>query len=536
MGKQSAVWNYFSKIEGGKKVKCSVCSEHLTYKNTTSNLLLHLVNKHKINVQVLPAKGGKRKRFSEEGKQANTESAESDTGEDPDDPPSQEDQAKRRKSYEGGPLDRCISNQTSFSEGGSRDKDCTNALMFMIVKDNLPLSTPEKPGFRVFTKTLQPLYHVPSEPTLTKCIEAKYLRLKLYVGDLIAKAQHITLTMDLWTHKYTMRSHLGVTAHLTIGSKIRSFELGARLMEERKTEQNISAAIRKICEEWQIDSNKVRACVTDGGANIRAAARAEFGDSKHIVCVCHRLNLIGQKAIGNMNAKPPSEQEAAQHDLPEDEEDLDVEGEEEAGADPLRALIIKVKKTVRFFRQSEVARARLDELQKAERGKTESSCLKLIQEVKTRWNSCYDMLERYLLLAPLVNRVILELQRSRASKARPPQIMTAEEEDTLKEVKDLLSPLARATLELSTEKNVTLSKCIPVVRNLRNDIEKFQPTTGISFNLKENLIKLINNSFAGIEGMRMFAISTLLDPRFKKFAFFQDQSAPRRIANAVSWA
>ncbi|XP_052131150.1 E3 SUMO-protein ligase ZBED1-like [Frankliniella occidentalis] len=283
-----------------------------------------------------------------------------------------------------------------FADGGPRDIECTNALMFMIVKDNLPLSTPEKPGFRAYTKSLQPLYHIPGEPSLTKCLEAKYERLKKLVGDMIAKADHITMTMDLWTHKHTMRTHLGTTAHITKGCKTRSYELGARHMEERKTAENIRAAIRDVCNDWQIDRSKVRACVTDGGANIKAAAKAEFGADRHITCVCHQLNLIGQKAIGNMDAKPPSEMDAVASDLPEDEDDLD---EEEMGPAPppdsLRAILIKVKKTVRFFRQSEVARARLDELQKAELGKSESSCLKLIQEVKTRWNSCFDMLERY---------------------------------------------------------------------------------------------------------------------------------------------
>ena len=74
---------------------------------------------------------------------------------------------------------------------------------------------------------------------------------------------------------------------------------------------------------------------------------------------------------------------------------------------------------------------------------------------------------RYFLLAPLVTRVIIEVQRERSSKAKPPTILTPDDEDALKEVRDLLSPLARAIKEISSEKLVTLSKCIPVIKSLR---------------------------------------------------------------------
>lgn len=66
-----------------------------------------------------------------------------------------------------------------------------------------------------------------------------------------------------------------------------------------------------------------------------------------------------------------------------------------------------------------------------------------------------------------MNRVLLDVQRLKGStKSKPPNLLSAEEEDILREAKELLSPLARTTKELSGE-SVTLSKVIPVIRNLR---------------------------------------------------------------------
>ncbi len=101
--------------------------------------------------------------------------------------------------------------------------ECTNALAYMIVKDNLPLRTPEKPGFRKFTSTLQPLYKIPSEPTVTRFIREKYKVLQARIQNLITKASHITLAMDLWTHKNTMRSFLGMTCCMTKGKRTVKF-------------------------------------------------------------------------------------------------------------------------------------------------------------------------------------------------------------------------------------------------------------------------------------------------------------------------
>lgn len=89
----------------------------------------------------------------------------------------------------------------------------------MVCRDNMPLRTPEKEGFRAFVKKLNPMYKVPGEPRVTKVIEEKYLELKREVAEvLIKEAEWYSLTFDLWTHKDTMRGFLGMTIHIVRGN------------------------------------------------------------------------------------------------------------------------------------------------------------------------------------------------------------------------------------------------------------------------------------------------------------------------------
>ncbi|KAK3928324.1 E3 SUMO-protein ligase ZBED1 [Frankliniella fusca] len=549
----SPVWGeWFTKVKGkdGKtKAQCQKCPTQFAFHSCTSNLFTHIKSVHGVDLKPTPPKGGGRKKrsfHSFEGeedidgdlsppaaKEPRTSTTECET-------PGTPTSKTTRPSPSTSPLQRCVNNIGSFSAGGTRDSMCNNALMYMMMKDGLPLDTPEKKGFRLFVRTLQPLYKAPSEPTLTRMLEEKYNYLRGVVGAMLAEARHITLTADIWTQKGTMKSFLGVTAHFCKGPLTYAFELGARFLMERKTTENLRVAFRSFCEDWKIEYDNVRLVVTDGGANIKAAVKAEFGPGKHLSCMSHQFNNIGQKIIGNEPLPVPSERvtptapapAAEEEDEDPDEEVLEAEAAA-AGPGTIREVMVKVKKIVRFFRQSEVATSKLTELQQTEQGLKEGQCIKLIQEVRTRWNSGFDMLERFLKLAPLVSRVLLDLQRKRVSKARPPDMVTVEEEDILKEVKELLAPLARATKELSGDKTVTLSKCIPVVRNLRRDTEKFSPTTPLSFNMKQDLLNLLNKSFGLIEEVKLYTTATLLDPRFKKVAFYQDQLTQRRVYDAV---
>ncbi|KAK3929828.1 Zinc finger BED domain-containing protein 4 [Frankliniella fusca] len=346
-------------------------------------------------------------------------------------------------------------------------------------------------------------------------------------------------------HKTELKATIGacITLQATLGAYIRmQAKLTACMLLHAKLLAYIPlhALLLWICDDWNIKRERVRGVTTDGGANIKAAVKTLFCEDKHVTCLAHILNGIGQKVIGN-HAGPPSELEptAAQPSRADrgddDDGDFGMEEEErEARGHPRRELIVKTKKIVRFFKQSEVASAELLELQVAD-GKPEFKCLKQIQEVRTRFNSCFDMCVRYLELAPYTAPVLHELQRSRASRATGPEALNADEEEVLTEMRDLLAPLARATKEISGEKICNLSKVIPVVQSLANNVNKYMASTPVCFDMKEHLLALLREKFANVEGVRWYAAATLLDPRFKKFGFNHDTTTASsyRIAGGL---
>lgn len=248
---------------------------------------------------------------------------------------------------------------------------------------------------------------------------------------------------------------------------MKTVELGAYHMEERKTIENLRKKLKKICNDWGLD-NKIAAFVSDGGSNIKGAIKSEFGDEKHISCFGHIINNIGQRLL-EINITPSaSESENKIIDLPIDEEDA-IESFDDLNVDNtiqqsrLRELLTKVKKIVRFFRQSERATTELSSLQK---DLPKNARLKLIQEVRTRWNSCYGMVDRFIVLADHVSEVLLQVKIDKSSRTKPPNMITGEGIDEFIEVRDILKPLMRVTREVCSEKNVTLSKCIPLISGL----------------------------------------------------------------------
>ncbi|XP_032684706.1 zinc finger BED domain-containing protein 1-like isoform X2 [Odontomachus brunneus] len=102
-----------------------------------------------------------------------------------------------------------------------------------------------------------------------------------------------------------------------------------------------------------------------------------------------------------------------------------------------------------------------------------------------------------------------------------PPMLTASELQLAKEIIQILSPIEAITKEICAENYVTASKVIPLINCLKNTINSLLESliSNVAIELLQSLSIGIETRFGAIEQISILAISTILDPRFKRLHF-----------------
>lgn len=227
-------------------------------------------------------------------------------------------------------------------------------------------------------------------------------------------------------------SFLTITVHFLNNIKLKTFVLCTKKLESSHTGLYLCEIITEELNKWNI-YEKVIAITTDGGANIKSAVR--LMNLPHLPCIAHKLNLIVQQSL-QLN-EIINENEAT------NDED-----------DNLKNILKKCRNIVGFFKRSEVGNRLLAEKQKQ---LGNSTILKLKQDIHTRWNSTYFMLERLIVLKEPLSIVSINLQEA-------PNNLDSNEWKIIEDIIPLLKPFNNLTIELSAEQYPTIAKVIPLIR------------------------------------------------------------------------
>lgn len=90
--------------------------------------------------------------------------------------------------------------------------------------------------------------------------------------------------------------------------------------------------------------------------------------------------------------------------------------------------------------------------------------LKLIQDVTTRWNSTYDMFQRCIeIKEPLIATIIAIIGNV--------ENLVNEDFEIMQHYCNAFKPLKEATIELSSEKNISISKILILTKVLHSHIK-----------------------------------------------------------------
>lgn len=172
---------------------------------------------------------------------------------------------------------------TNFKEGGVNASRLNHAIMYMICKDNQPLSIVEDKGFRHLMKTASPHFVMPSRRTISRNIFNMYDAMKEIVINKLKNIQNFIITTDIWTDIQT-RSYIGVTIHFVEDFQLNAALLGVYELDQRHTAEYIAEKLLEVCTVWNISKQNIVAVVTDGAANMLKAIDLSYGKNS-MYCV-----------------------------------------------------------------------------------------------------------------------------------------------------------------------------------------------------------------------------------------------------------
>lgn len=336
---------------------------------------------------------------------------------------------------------------------------------------------------------------IPCRQTFTsKKLKSYYHSLKNEIQNNICLHKEVTfcITADCWTN-LNNEAFLGLTAHFIDDSfHLQSYTLSLRCLTGSHTGVAISETIVNVLNEWNI-KERVKFVCGDNGANMVLAFEL-LGSIKSIPCSCHCLNLCA-KDILDSNVIDTYEQH-------------------------IKNLVSKCKKIVSSFRHSYLLTESLKEKQKLLNFKNKT---KLVQDVPTRWNSTYDMLNSIR-----KNKTALELivQESGENSILKTNYPTQHDFIIIDELLSMLQPLKELTLELSCYNFTSCSIIYPSIIGLISFLKKLNVTSSEIKHLKQKLILSIETRFEHIlygPLKEIFISLTFLDIRFRFFEFIEDE-------------
>lgn len=477
----SVLWHHFEKDGTSFKAVCNICKDILSYKSSSANLKSHLRRKHpSVYLSVFETddqsdhsshpsshSSQPQQEIRHDASQPEPVPGTSSSNVLPPPPP-----AKRQKI-----MDAYINKKISVEQKKQIDSD----LLDLCIDSFQPFSIVEERAFKKFCRWI-PGYKLPTRKTLSgSLLQECYNKMEQSIKAQVAEeVETICITTDLWTSRVT-ESYIAVTGHyITQELEFKTVLLGCCNFSGSHTAANIASELDAILNRWNL-KGKVNFAITDNAANIVKGIKECLG-IKHFGCFAHTLNLLVDDALKLW-----------------------------------QTLIDKVKKIVAHFKRSSLSSERLAKYQLQQN--RQPKCL--IQNVETRWNSVFYMIERIVELEEAVRSTLALVDRD-----LPP--LTNEDWTTCTQLCKVLRPFEEMTRAMSGQKYLTGSSVIIMVRCLKETCNKIIENAEFTPEVHDVVLLLksgLTERFRSVEQSGTLALNTFLDPRFKMQAFSDKQEA-----------
>ncbi|KAE9279727.1 hypothetical protein PR003_g28152 [Phytophthora rubi] len=380
-----------------------------------------------------------------------------------------------------------------------------------------------------------------------------------------------SLTSDIWTARNAI-SYISVTIHYVDDDfRPQSWTLAVRELPGIHESHVIALAIEEILEDWSLPKHNCVMFLRDGGSNMVAAG--ELLGVKHMACIAHCLHLIvggamlKKKKREDSTVEPPWAAAVAAEGcsaVPEREEEValsqedrnQIEGFREIAIDDMeayldetiaalqrnemdsvRSVVQRFRSLSVYFRKSAKGSNRLGALQREQLNVKAHEVKKPIVDCATRWNSCWQMLQRMIELEAALVKFFAHLKKPEGQKefkdvSKKLQRPKSDEWLTIKCLQKLLGPFAIASETLGGQTYPTMPLVLPALSGIRKHLERkdlfvalaaeageepyVAQTTLMMNECRQVMLKLYEKRFNEVEKSELRWVA-YLDPRVGKW-------------------
>jgi hypothetical protein len=374
-------------------------------------------------------------------------------------------------------------NERSMSVSASKfcPKRFRELLVASVIKHDLPFRYVEYDGVRETMKYLRSDVPVISRNTAKADVIKLHLREKQMVKSMLDVCPgRICLTSDLWT-SLTTDGYMCLTAHFVdkdwvLHKRVLNFSF----MPPPHNGISLCEKMYNLLQEWGIETKVFSITLDNASANDVAAdllrqqlnikrALVCFGEFFHLRCCAHILNLIVQD-----------------------------------GLKEIETALQKIRDSVKYVRGSQVRKQRF--LQAVNQMSLDNK-KGLRQDVPTRWNSTYLMLES----AIHFRRAFSYLEMTDSNFKHCP---TALEWEKVNDISTFLACFYTATCEFSGTKYPTANLYFPAVSTIYVTLkEQLESEDVYKRSMATQMLSKFEKYWS--EFSVVLAIAVILDPRFK---------------------
>ncbi|XP_033957272.1 E3 SUMO-protein ligase ZBED1-like [Pseudochaenichthys georgianus] len=352
----------------------------------------------------------------------------------------------------------------------------TGRLCHYIVKSLRPFSIVEDTYFRAFLSELNTSYKVPSrgevsERFLPKMYEAALLNLKTELQEV----EYAALTGDGWTSRVADH-YLTLTVHYMKGWEMKVRVLQTLKAEVSQTGDNIAAEIGQCLEDFSL-KGKVEVMTTDN-AKAMVNATTSAGIPLSLGCFAHTLNLSTQKAMN---------------------------------VPTVGTMLAVIRPPIIFFRNSYVGKIVLKEKQKA----LDRPSHNLILDCKTRWNSSYMMVERFVEQYPAIVAASFDERLKKKDSFKKLQRCTEKDIERMEHFLEVMKLPYMITVAMSSEKRPTSGQVLPMIDKLEVHLAVKEEDEKFIKDIKSAIRNDLSTRYQDNARREFLQEATALDPRFK---------------------